>query len=105
MAEVSNTDIGQKILATYIQEGTLEIYGESRKVYTVNCIFNAEIYEVKEMDDGKKTVYFKDTETDPMYRSYSAFLNKEGAEEEMEHIELKAYEDAESFVTQMQEIL
>lgn len=107
MADVANVEIGQKLFATYCQTMNLEIFGEHRVIYTVNCIFGAEIQRVESQKDGNNIVYFKDSEMNPMYRAYSAFLDENDAQEEVENIMKKReqYEKAVRWMDQLRELL
>ena len=107
LAEVENINIGQKLFAAYCQLEKMEFFGVKKDIFTVNCFFGAEICKIEKKQDGNNTVYFKDSETYPMYRSYSAFLCKEDAEKEMNQIENKRgdYEKAVNWIEQIREIL
>ena len=107
IAEVESMNIGQKLFAAYCQPAELGIFGEKKEIFIVNCFFGAEICRIEKKQDGNNTVYFKDSETYPMYRSYSAFLCKEDAEKEMNQIENKRgdYEKAVNWIEQIKEML
>lgn len=107
LAEIESMNVGQKLFATYYQTGVLEIFDEKKDIFLVNCFFGAEICKIEKKQDGNYTVYFKDSETYPMYHSYSAFLCKEDAEKEMNQIENKreSYEKAVNWIEQIRELL
>lgn len=106
-ANIENAEIGQELFATYFQSVDLEIFEEHKTIYTVNCIFGAEIQDIKYNKDGNSVVYFKDSEQRPMYRSYSAYLDKNEAEEEINNIMQKReqYENAVSWQNQLREMM
>ena len=85
----------------------LTIIMRDRDIYTVNCIFGAEIRDVKKNIDGDSIVYFKESEKNPMYRAYSAFLDKKAAEEEISVIWKKRvqYENAVNWIDQLRELV
>ncbi len=107
MADVDNLEIGQALFAVYGRTADLEIYGEHRKIYTVNCTFGAMIQDVKLKEDGINVVYFKDSEKNPMYRSYTAYLDEKDALDEMNNIVEKReqYENAAGWLDQLRELL
>lgn len=107
IVDIDNIEIGKKLFATYCQSAELEIYENHKEIYIVSCIFGAEISNVEIKENGKNTVYFKESEKYPMYRAYSAFLDKESAEKEMSNIMQKReqYENAISLTDQLRELL
>ena len=107
MVNIENLEIGQELFATYRQKVDLEIFGEHREFYTVNCIFGAEICKVEPNDDGTNVVYFKESEKNPMFRSYSAFIDETAAQKEMDNImdRRELYEHAVSWMDQLRALL
>ncbi len=104
---VRNIEEGQELCASVLQSGDLEIFGEHRSIYMVNCIFGALVNNVKTKANGEVEIFFKDTEKNPMYRSYSAFLNKTEAEAEMKELEskLESYINAKYWEEQIRDYL
>lgn len=104
---IEDVEPGQEVYATYFQTEKLVLFNEQRELFTVNCIVGAMIQKVETKDDGSSIVYFKDSETRPMFRSYSAYLNQSEAEEEMRNMleKREAYENAESWTEQLQKIM
>lgn len=107
MANIDNLEEGQELFATFNQNEEWNIFGHNKMIYRVNCVFGAEIKKVEPKEDGKSMVYFKDSEKKPMYIAYTAFLNKEEAENEMNKIleKRKQYEKAISWIDQLRELL
>lgn len=107
MVDIDNIEIGKKLFATYCQSAELEIFENHKEIYIVSCIFGAEISDVEIKENGKNIVFFKESEKDPMYRAYSAFLDQESAEKEMNNIMQKReqYENAISWMDQLRELL
>lgn len=107
IANIESLEEGRELFAIYSQKVDLEIFGERREFYTVNCIFGAEISKVERNEDGNNVVYFKESEKNPMYRAYSAFLEEKDAEKEIDSIMDKRdlYERADSWVDQLQVLL
>ncbi len=107
MANVDSIEKGQQLFATYLQKAFLDIFGHHKELYTVNCIFGAEILNIERDSNGHNVVYFKDSESKPMYRAYSVFLSLKDAEEEMKSIINKRenYENALSWSEQLKKLL
>lgn len=88
----SGTDklkVGSKVALTFIENLEYTIYGKKIIVYTANLVCNAIVKDVKESGDGAITVLYGDTDSQPMYISYSGFKTYEEANQEaktiMEH--------------------
>ena len=107
MADVTDIKIGQELFATYYQTIDLELFGNHKTIYTVNCIFAAEIQRVEAQQGGNNIVYFKDSESNPMYRAYTAYLDKKAAEEEIGNImkRREQYEKAVNWMDQLRDLL
>lgn len=77
--ETGDETVGTELLASFIKTMDCEIFEETFTMYTVNCIFNAVISEIQVKDDGTKKIMFSDTESKPMYRVFSGFINEKDA--------------------------
>lgn len=73
--------VGTKIALVFVSDTVYELLGQSFKIYTANAVFNA-IIKAFDKEGDKSTVYYGDTDSQPMYISYSAYLNEESAREE-----------------------
>lgn len=85
-------EIGQEIFTAYIKTMHYELYGHEITIFVLSCIFNAIISKIEINDKNERKVYFNDTDTKPMYRSYAGFLSEEEALEEQKHIKAKTHE-------------
>lgn len=73
--------VGSKIALVFVSDTVYDLLGQSFKIYTANAVFNA-IIKAFDKEGDKTTVYYGDTDSQPMYISYSAYLNEESAREE-----------------------
>lgn len=70
--------IGAKIAAVFHREVTYNLFGQEFTIYSINALFNAIIKDYK--NDGDIThIYYGDTDIEPMYMSYLAFLSEDEA--------------------------
>lgn len=89
---ISNNDtnkiksiIGEKIDLTFTAIIDFEIYGEKIRVYIAQLLSNA-ILENFEVDDDTIRLFYTDTDSEPMYVSYSGFKSEKECNEEMSKI-------------------
>lgn len=75
--------IGQKIALIFTREVAYDLLGQHFTIYTANAMINAIIKDFQK-DGEKTTVYYGDTDSQPMYISYSAFLEEGQAIKEAE---------------------
>lgn len=75
--------VGSKIALVFVSDTVYDLLGQSFKIYTANAVFNA-IIKAFDKSGDKTTVYYGDTDSQPMYISYSAYLNEDDAREEAE---------------------
>lgn len=79
----SNEDlpnIGSRINITFINKNTFSICGQSIVIYTANLLANAIIKEIIKDENGRTKILYGDTDSMPMYISYTGFLTTEEAE-------------------------
>lgn len=80
--EIDKAVIGEPIFVVYVNEQNIDLFGNVITFYMVSSIFNAIAEDIKKDENGKKKLLFSDTDSNPMYRVYSGFLNKKEAEKE-----------------------
>ncbi len=90
--DISGLEEGKKLVATYMERYTCELFGKEISIYTISCIFNAIISRIEKNEENDMNIYFKDTDSKPMYRSYSGFLDEKKAKEEL-NIALNKFEE------------
>ena len=105
--EIDRTVIGEPIFVVYVNEQNMDLFGNNFTIYVVSSIFNAIAEEIKE-ENGKKKLLFSDTDSNPMYRVYSWYLDKKSAEKEEESViykieEYKAAKTLEEYLEQLRE--
>lgn len=92
-------EVGSKLDITFLGNLEYTIYGQKISVHTANLVANAIVKEVKEDKDGALKVLYGDTDSQPMYISYTGFKTIDEARQEaktiMEHKE--EYTDALTF--------
>ena len=104
----------QKVLSTLkikdekINEQNIDLFGNVITFYMVSSIFNAIAEDIKKDENGKKKLLFSDTDSNPMYRVYSGFLNKKEAEKEEKRVinKIEEYKEAktlEEYLEQLRE--
>lgn len=81
-------DEGQEVTATYIDEQSCDVFGDTLKFYRVGYMFGA-IVDRSETTDGRTVIYLKEDEARPMYLSYRAFISETEAKNEYNLLEDK----------------
>lgn len=84
--EIDKAVIGEPIFVVYVNEQNIDLFGNVITFYMVSSIFNAIAEDIKKDENGKKKLLFSDTDSNPMYRVYSGFLNKKEAEKEEKRV-------------------
>lgn len=84
--ESSSSVIGRAIEMTFSGTIDFEFLGQSVRLYTANLLTNAVVKDVQEESDGKIKLLYGDTDSKPMYFSYSAFETLEEATAELQTI-------------------
>ncbi|GHN34855.1 hypothetical protein ME791_20070 [Lactobacillus delbrueckii] len=64
-----------------LQSAVISFYGKSIDLFYVNVLCNVIVSSIDRKDE-QANILFKDSESDPAYISYSAFLNQDEAEKE-----------------------
>lgn len=83
---INHTDtplsIGGKIELTFL--GTIEFnfLKQTVTLHTANLLVNALVKDIQECDDGTVKILYGDTDSKPMYITFSAFETKDEAAEE-----------------------
>ena len=81
----SDLIVGIEVILSFIGTIEYQLFGHSIILHSANLLTNAVVKEIKESEDGTQ-VYYGDTDAKPMYISYSAFMNEEDAQKEMDVI-------------------
>lgn len=79
-------NIGNKIALTFLSTIEFNFLKQTVLLHTANLIVNALIKEIQENSDGTVKILYGDTDSKPMYISFSAFKTKKEAEQEVESI-------------------
>lgn len=72
-ADAAVPELGAEIDITFIGERIYSIYGQDIHVYTANLLSNTVITEIQVHDNNVKKVLYGDTDSKPMYISFSGF--------------------------------
>lgn len=88
--------VGGKIALTFLNTIEFSFLKQSVTLYTANLLTNALIKSIEEGDDGTTKILYGDTDSSPMYISFSAFETNEEAKKEVDSImqHEKTYIDA-----------
>ena len=93
-AYVTDDEIGKSLAVSFLGVWHYNFFGTIVKIYIVNCVINAVIKSIEEDQDGKRKAMFEDSDSNPMYRAYTGYMNREKAENEsrdlFNHIEMYA---------------
>ena len=106
--EIDKAVIGEPIFVVYVNEQNIDLFGNVITFYMVSSIFNGIAEDIKKDENGKKKLLFSDTDSNPMYRVYSGFLNKKEAEKEEKRVinKIEEYKEAktlEEYLEQLRE--
>lgn len=98
--------IGTKIALCFTRIIEFELLGEQFAIYTANALINAIIKDIQQNGE-QVSVFYGDTDSQPMYIAYSAFLQEEQAKNETERNigGEKAYAEARTAIQYMKEYL
>ena len=75
--------VGTKIALCFTRKIVFELLGQQFVIYTANALINAIIKDFQQNGD-QISVFYGDTDSQPMYIAYSAFLQEEQAQKETE---------------------
>lgn len=75
--------IGTKIALCFTRKIEFDLLGQQIVIYTANALINAIIKDFQQNGD-QISVFYGDTDSQPMYIAYSAFLQEEQAQKETE---------------------
>lgn len=73
--------IGKQICLAFTQEEPHTLLGKEFTIFTANALMNAIIKNIQQSEE-KTTIFYGDTDSHPMYISYSGFLTKSEAQKE-----------------------
>ena len=82
----ASLSIGDKIALTFVGSIEFNFLNQSVTLHTANLLINALVKDIQECDDGTVKVLYGDTDSKPMYISFSAFQTNEEAKRESETI-------------------
>lgn len=82
----ASLSIGDKIALTFIGSIEFSFLKQSVTLHTANLLINALVKDIQKCDDGTVRVLYGDTDSKPMYISFSAFQTSEEAKQESETI-------------------
>lgn len=77
--------VGSKIKLTFLRNIEYVLFDQTISLYTANLLQNAVVKEIKEESDAVKILY-GDTDSQPMYMTFTAFKTIDEAEKEMNEI-------------------
>ena len=82
----NNVKIGQTLELSFRSTAEYTIFGQPLTLYTANLLSNAIVKEIQQLPNTQVKILYGDSETSPMYISYTGFLTEEEAAIEMPHI-------------------
>lgn len=82
---LAEPEIGGKLDLTFLSQDEYRICEQEIVVHKASLLSNIIIKDIQ-TQDGKKVMYYDDTDSNPMYISYTGFLAKEEAQKELESI-------------------
>jgi len=77
---------GERLDITFLSEIEYMVYGQKISVHTANLISNAIIKQIEKSEDGSVKILYDDTDSQPIYISYSGFKTVGEAEQELKII-------------------
>lgn len=77
---------GENIDITFLKEVKYHVLGQGIQIYTANLLSNVVVKKVVEHKDSTTEVFYGDTDSKPMYISYTAAKTREEAEEMHDNI-------------------
>lgn len=83
--ETEKLVIGSVVKLTFLGEATYKLFDETIVLKTVNLLVNVIVKEIQKDDDSTRILY-GDSDSNPMYVSYSAFKSETEAKEELKLI-------------------
>ena len=83
---VTTPELGAVIDIVFTGESECTICGQKISVYTANLLSNAIIKSIEDTEDNVKRLLYDDTDSAPMYISYTGFQTLDEAREEMKTI-------------------
>lgn len=98
--------IGNQLSLIFTGSEKVVLGDRSIKLYEIYCSFGAEIVDIKHNGEND-IVYFKKSEKNPMYISYSAFLSEDEVDAELDKVKtkLEQYRNAATFDNLLRDLL
>ena len=75
-------NIGEQIVLTFVDSIEFNFLEQKVSLYTANLVVNAVVKDVQAVPDGTTKILYGDTDSKPMYISYSGFKTEEKAIQE-----------------------
>ena len=91
-----NIEVGENILLAYLREVEYHVYGVKISIYTANLVLNAIVKQILKGDNGSTQIIYDDTDSKPMYISYTGYMTEQEANEELQVIMSKRAEYSEA---------
>lgn len=79
-------EIGSQIDLTFQGNPEYTIYGQKIEIHTANLLSNAVVKEIVDGEDGAVKILYGDTDSQPMYISFSGYKTAEEAQREVKSI-------------------
>lgn len=84
--KLKEIQVGSKVELTFSNKAEFQLYGQTIILYTAGILMNAVVKSVEETADGKVKILYHDTESEPMYISYTAYKSEDERECEFKTI-------------------
>lgn len=89
--KLKEIEFESKLELVFGNKAEFQLYGQTIMFYTASALVNAIVKSVEETPDGNVKILYDDTDSEPMYISYTAFKSEDEREQElkimMEHRE------------------
>lgn len=95
-APLSKLKKGSEIALTFVRKVCYSLCGQQISLYTANLLVNAILEKKVEQENGNLKLLYGDTDSKPMYITFTAFKTEEEANQEVKNIlpSGKSYRDA-----------
>lgn len=84
--KLKGIEVGNKLELTFGNKAEFQLYGQTIMLYTASILINAVVKSVEETPDGNVKILYDDTDSEPMYISYTAFKLEDEREQEIKTI-------------------
>ena len=83
---LSEIQIGQALDITFQNTAEYIIFDHPFKLYTASLLSNAVVRKIEQISDSQVKILYGNVEDNPMFISYTGFMTKQEAIDEMGHI-------------------